>query len=72
MNIRYKNETFDAYEYYLELANGSEATEQSIARKANQLQDHAARNFMKVKMAHKFIIDFVINVCATIKLILFY
>ena len=59
MNIRYKNETFDADEYYLELANGSEATEQSIARKADQLQDYVARNFMKVKMVHNFIIDFV-------------
>ena len=58
MNIRYKNETFDAYEYYLELANGSEATEQSMARKANQLQDYAARNFMKVKMVHNFVFRF--------------
>ena len=48
MQIVYKNEKFDASEYYLELANGSEATEQSIAKKADQLQDYVERNFMKV------------------------
>ena len=57
MDIVYKNETFDALEYYLELANGSEATEQSIARKADQLQDYVARNFMKVKITQTFVLN---------------
>ena len=52
MNILYKNETFKASEYYLQLMNGSEANKQSIARKANQLQDYATRNFAKVKIIH--------------------
>ena len=62
MNIVYKNETFDASEYYLELANGSEATEQSIRRKADQLQDYVARNFMKVKNKKMVLNNFLFSI----------
>ena len=61
MNIRYKNETFNALEFYEELLNGSEATEQSMGRKTGELQEYVASNFMKVDTINKIKVNLVLN-----------
>ena len=62
MNISYKNETFNALQYYEELWNGSEATEQSNRIKTAQLQEYVTSNFMKVDKNNKIKINLVLNV----------
>jgi hypothetical protein len=61
MKVVYKNETFDALQYYKELVTGSEAIQQSIQRKSDQLQHYVARYFMKVKTMNKITDNLLLN-----------